>query len=66
MLGKIDGRRRRGHQRMRWLNVIIDAMDMNLGKVQELVRDREAWHVHGVAKSWTRLGDWTSNQTKGP
>ena len=51
---------------MRWLNVIIDAMDMNLGKVQELVRDREAWHVHGVAKSWTRLGDWTSNQTKGP
>ena len=68
MLGKIDSRRRRGHQRMRWLNVIIDAMDMNLGKVQELVRDREAWHaaVHGVAKSWTRLGDWTSNQTKGP
>ena len=67
MLGKTDGRRR-GHQRMRWLNVIIDAMDMNLGKVQELVRDREAWRaaVHGVAKSWTRLGERTSNQTKGP
>ena len=55
MLGKIEGRRRRGHQRMRWLNDITDAMDMNLSKLPETVRDREAWHaaVHGVIKSWT-------------
>ena len=59
MLGKIEGRRRRGHQKMRRLDGITDAMDMNLGKVQEMVRDRVAWSaaVHVVAKSWTRLSD---------
>ena len=59
MLGKIEGRRRRGCQKMRWLDGITDAMDMNLSKLQEMVRDREAWHavVHGITKSWTRLGD---------
>ena len=55
MLGKIEGRRKRGHQRMRWQDGITDTMDRILGKIREIVRDREAWHAadHGVTKSWT-------------
>ena len=66
MLGKIEGRSRRGHQRMKWLDGVTNAMNMNLGKLREMVKDREVWKatVHGVVKSWTRLGDTSNNNSQ--
>ena len=64
MLGKTEGRRRRGWQRMRWLDVFTNSMDMSLSKLQEIVKDREVWYaaVHGVTKNWTCLRDWTTTK----
>ena len=65
MLGKIEGRRRRGQQRMRWLDSITNSMDMNLNRLQEMVKDRAAWHaaIHGVTRSWTQLSNWPITAT---
>ena len=68
MLGKIEGKRKRGQQRVRWSDTIIDSMDMSLSKLRAIVKDREAWcaAVHGVAKSWTRLSDRTTSKMHMP
>ena len=65
ILGKIEGKRRRGWQRMRWLDGITDSVHMSLSKLREVVKDREAWHptLHGVAKSWTWFSEWTTTTT---